>query len=435
MGNITTKKQGPYNLVKDLDQIATKYILTTNYQDLARLEKKEYCNKLVILTSKIFNKFLDHQEVKYLEQRTDHGVLVDKMRRDKLIYFDKSNLKYLDVNNSFRKKRMCIGIAQFYVKVGHIFAAILKTINPEYVYTDTDGKRRRVSILNRDKIPKTQVADIIDSEYVPRDPAAYEGATHLTKSFDNNICARRIKALSPKFNRKTGKYNIRVCKINKPWSDNPNIPGTSGTNRKLDTEVGIPELRYLYLDIYDYGTGQFTKMSKAAKKEYKKDVETFYKVFTGNSSVPNDIDAFSKIPLSDFHNRSVCQTGGILSKSFTYNPTSNIFSSYANHLKKMLNNAKENQNKLVSILGKIFVKNINKATRREEFSLNPSLTRKSLDNIVIETRKLIIHLYLECEKDFRKGIKLFERLVEKKEQMRNENRRAHLEKEFDNLLK
>ena len=101
----------------------------------------------------------------------------------------------------------------------------------------------------------------------------------------------------------------------------------------------------------------------------------------------------------------------------------------------MLNNAKENQNKLVSILGKIFVKNINKATRREEFSLNPSLTRKSLDNIVIETRKLIIHLYLECEKDFRKGIKLFERLVEKKEQMRNENRRAHLEKEFDNLLK
>ena len=102
MGNTTTKNKKPHNLVKDLDQIATKYILTTHYQDLALLEKKEYCNKLVILTSKIFNKFLDHQDVKYLEQRMERGVLVDKMKRDKLIYFDKANLKNLDVNNSFK---------------------------------------------------------------------------------------------------------------------------------------------------------------------------------------------------------------------------------------------------------------------------------------------------------------------------------------------
>ena len=101
----------------------------------------------------------------------------------------------------------------------------------------------------------------------------------------------------------------------------------------------------------------------------------------------------------------------------------------------MLNKAKENQNKLVTILGKIFIKKVNKATRREEYSLHPSLTRKSLDKIVVETRKLIMNLYLDCEKDFRKGIKVFEALVEKKEQMRNKKRKEHLEKEFDNLLK
>ena len=332
----------------------------------------------------------------------ERGILIDKMKQDKLIYFDKSNLKYLDVKNSFKKKRMCIGIAQFYVKVGHIFAAILKTINPEYIYIDEYGRRRRVSILDKGKIPKRRGAGYYGEE---------EESTQLTKSFNNNICARRIKALTPKFNRKAGKYNIRVCKINKPWSRTPNIPGTSGATRKFQSEVGIPELRYLYLDTYDYGTGQFTKMSDASKKEYKKDVATFYKVFTGNSTVPNDIDEFSKIPLSDFHNRAGCQAGGVLSKPFSYDAANNIYVSYANHLKKMLNNAKENQNKLVSILGKIFVKKVNKATRREEFSLNPSLTRKSLDNIVIETRKLIMNLYLDCEKDFRKGIKLFEGLV------------------------
>ena len=426
MGNTATKNKKPHNLVKDLDQIATKYILTTHYQDLALLEKKEYCNKLVILTSKIFNKFLDHQDVKYLEQRMERGVLIDKMKRDKLIYFDKSNLKNLDVKNSLRKKRMCIGIAQFYVKVGHIFAAILKTINPEYIFTDQYGQRHRVSILDKRRIPKRR-----------RFAAApgSEESMHLKKSLENNICARRIKALTPKYNKKTGKYNIRVCKINKPWSRTPNIPGTTGSTRKFDTEVGIPELRYLYLDTYDYGTGQFTKMSDAAKKEYKKDIETFYKAFTGNSSVPKDIDEFSKIPLADFHNRAGCQTGGVLSKSFSYDAGSNIYVAYADHLKKMLNNAKENQNKLVTILGKIFIKKINKVTRREEYSLHPSLTRNSLDKIVIETRKLIMNLYLDCEKDFRKGIKLFEGLVEKKEQMRNEKRRVHLEKEFNNLLK
>lgn len=426
MGNTTTKNKKPNNLVKDLDQIATKYILTTHYQDLALLEKKEYCNKLVILTSKIFNKFLDHQDVKYLEQRMERGVLIDKMQSDKLIYFDKSNLKNLDVKNSLRKKRMCIGIAQFYVKVGHIFAAILKTINPEYIFTDQYGQRRRVSILDKRRIPKRRRFGA---------PAGSEESLYLKKSLENNICARRIKALTPKYNKKTGKYNIRVCKINKPWSQTPSIPGTSGSTRKFDTEVGIPELRYLYLDTYDYGTGQFTKMSDAAKKEYKKDVDTFYKAFTGNSSVPKDVDEFSKIPLADFHNKSGCRTGGVLSKPFYYDAGSNIYVSYANHLKKMLNNAKENQNKLVAILGKIFIKKINKVTRREEYSLHPSLTRKSLDKIVIETRKLIMNLYIDCEKDFRKGIKLFEGLVEKKEQMRNQKRREHLEKEFSNLLK
>jgi hypothetical protein len=426
MGNAQNTKQHPHNLVKDLDQIATKYILTSHYKDLANLERKDYCDKLVILTSRIFNKFLDQQDVKYLEQRMDRGVLIDKMSRDKLIYFDKSNLKNLDVKNSFRKKRMCIGIARFYVKVGHIFAAILKTINPEYIFTDDVGQRRRVSILDKDKIPRRRRRDYYGDEGESRS---------MIKSFDNNLCSRRIKALTPKFDRKTGKYNIRVCKINKPWSRTSNIPGTRGRARKFNSEVGIPELRYLYLDVYDYGTGQFTKMSDTAKKEYKKDVATFYKAFTGNSAVPKDIDEFSKIPLADFHNRAGCQENGILSKAFTYEADSSIYIPYAEHLKNMLNNAKENQNKLIAILGKIFVKKVNRETRREEYTLNPLLTRNSLNAITVETRKLIMQLYLECEKDFRKGIKLFEALVEKKEQMRNDKRRANLEKEFNNLLK
>jgi len=39
-----------------LDIIATKYILTQNFQDMKKLGQKEYCDKLVILTSDIKEK-------------------------------------------------------------------------------------------------------------------------------------------------------------------------------------------------------------------------------------------------------------------------------------------------------------------------------------------------------------------------------------------
>ena len=183
------------------------------------------------------------------------------------------------------------------------------------------------------------------------------------------------------------------------------------------------------------GQDNLLKCQMLPKRNTKRMLKPFIKLLLVIQMFLRIYDEFSKIPLADFHNRSVCQAGGLLSKSFSYNPESNIYTEYANHLKKMLNKAKENQNKLVTILGKIFIKKVNKATRREEYSLHPSLTRKSLDKIVVETRKLIMNLYLDCEKDFRKGIKVFEALVEKKEQMRNKKRKEHLEKEFDNLLK
>ena len=44
---------------------------------------------------------------------------------------------------------MCIGIAQFYVKVGHIFAAILKTLNPEYVFTGADGIKQACFFIRK----------------------------------------------------------------------------------------------------------------------------------------------------------------------------------------------------------------------------------------------------------------------------------------------
>jgi predicted DNA-binding protein len=49
-----------------IDDIATNYILTMDFKSLKKLSEKEYCDKLVLMTSEIFENRLNSMEVKYL---------------------------------------------------------------------------------------------------------------------------------------------------------------------------------------------------------------------------------------------------------------------------------------------------------------------------------------------------------------------------------
>ena len=53
-----------------IDYIATYYILTADYVSLTKLYDKDYCDKLVILTSDIVERYFTNLEITYLEQRT-----------------------------------------------------------------------------------------------------------------------------------------------------------------------------------------------------------------------------------------------------------------------------------------------------------------------------------------------------------------------------
>jgi len=275
-----------------IDIIATKYILTQNFQDMKKLGQKEYCDKLVILTSDIVKKFMNEKEIEYLAQRVNRGDYYNKMVKQKVMYLDtneldsksrqsfskkeledfkkkdedalgkhlvkeyqrrqtrsrdydygydnimrggqkggniltdflygdknnkeknpygrdervsgdrrdaygrdaygrdpygrdpygrdpyrrgasytrnktpvknkKTILSQLDVRNKDEKDRMCKGIAKFYISVAHLYAAIVKTINPVYVYEDDKGKNRRLLWkMNGDLLNGQQVKMII----------------------------------------------------------------------------------------------------------------------------------------------------------------------------------------------------------------------------------------------------------------------------------
>ena len=299
------------NFYDIIDYIATYYILTMDFKSLSKLSEKEYCDKLVILTSDIIERYFNDVEITYLAQKIKNGVEVNDLTKEKVTFINKDNLETLDISNdtqkSIKKKRVCIGIAKFYVKIAHIFAAIVMTINPVYMYKDTIGETIKTGLLEKDKIPKN----------VNR------------KLYKLNICDNRIRALKrgEVIDDITGNVTIqpKVCDMN---------IDKNGSTKNLENEPGIPELLRLYLDDnYDYSTGAFTGMSDITKKQYMNDLNVFYTTFTGNQTMPPEITKFSDIKLRDYNSQKGCQGNQTLFKAkYNINKKNKLFVDYAENI-------------------------------------------------------------------------------------------------------
>ena len=242
------------NIENVIDYIATKYITQSDFTELQNLHKAEYCDKLVILKSKVIKQFLNDIEIEYLDQRTKDGLEINKMDKQKVLYLAKGHINRLDISNSIRKKRMCIGIAKFYVKIAHLFAAIAMTINPRYIYTDLAGREQDVSIFDKSKIPPQL-----------RQSAKYK---------PTNICSRRIETLKPVQNTENGiSIKGKNCDMNKKIKsqiDGVDIPVGIEKDKYLADEPGINELELLYFDKYNFNDGLYYGMSEEAQKDYQK---------------------------------------------------------------------------------------------------------------------------------------------------------------------
>ena len=403
MGNLNSKdsESKKKSLPQVIDYIATNYILTQNFQDLKSLSDQTYCDKLVVLTSKVIAKKLNNQEIKYLAQRLKEGVEVNEMTKDSVIYLNRSDIDNLDVKNTTQKRRLCIGIAKFYVKIAHLFASIITTINPVYTYRTEDGVIKKVDLVNKDQIPP-------DAE------------TKITRV---GICSNRINTLLNNqdfFALKPDDeitLNPKFCKMNNLYSSSDY--SESDNVKRLSDEPGIPELKSLYLDVYDYDTGKFKDMTPKMKETYQQDLEEFYKTFTGNKSIPKDanneptIKSFSDIKLRDYSSNPECESDGAYTKKVTGTLRQKLFKQYAEQVKKMIETSETNQDKLLDILDEVFVFTFDPTTGKKEVIINPKLNEAKLQIIIEKTRNIIVNLYLTCEKDFVDSLEIFEAIIEK----------------------
>jgi hypothetical protein len=381
------------NFYEVVDYIATYYILTMDFKSLSKLSEKVYCDKLVVLTSDIIEKYFNDMEITFLAQRVKNGVEVNELKKEKVSFINKDNFESLDISNdaqkSIKKKRVCIGIAKFYVKIAHIFAAIVMTINPVYTYKDSTGQTVKTGLLEKDKIPKNTKRNL----------------------YKLNICDNRIRALKKgEFNDDdNGNVTIhpKVCSVNL---------NKDGTVKDLNDEPGIPELMNLYLDDnYDYSNGTFTGMSDKTKIQFMKDLQTFYTAFTENNVMPTDITKFSDIKLRDYRSKPGCQGNTPVFKSkLTSNKKDKLFIQYADNIKQMIQSAAGNQYKLLDVINGLFTYVIDPYSGKKVIRVNPKLNDETLQNYVAKTRKLIVNLYVKCETDYVNGMKIYEAIVESK---------------------
>jgi len=378
----------PKPISQILDYIATYYILTMDFKNLRKLYEKEYCDKLVILTSDIIQRYFTDLEITYLAQRIKDGVEVNELDKDKVIFFDRDTLNNLDIQNSVKKKRICISIAKFYIKIAHTFAAIVTTINPIYVYKDAEGNTVRASLYEKGSIPKNTPRDI----------------------YKFNICNNRIDSLQ---NKQTVEPDVNGNISVGPKVCSSNIDD-AGKDKTLHDEPGIPELEELYYDDnYDYKTGKFTGMSKTTRKSFQNNLQKFYNVFTGNPNMPPEITKFSDIKLRDYHKMEQCQGENPSFERKIKGPITNkLFEKYAENLKKMIQTTNKNQEALLTIINQIFVYTIDPQTGKKQIRITPTLTEERLQEIVVETRALIIKLYLTCEMNYVEGLKIYEAIVD-----------------------
>ena len=150
----------------NINQIATKYILSMDIDNLRKLHDKKYCNKLTDVTSKAI-----YQEG-YNENKTGNK---EEERND--------------------KQDTCDKLAMFYIQIAHIYAVISLTLQPTLCEDESikSTKKQKFCINKKQKDYKQGegIQELMhlyyDSEYNPK-TGEFKGMTEKTKQiFEQNL--------------------------------------------------------------------------------------------------------------------------------------------------------------------------------------------------------------------------------------------------------
>lgn len=529
-----------------LNEIATNYILGQNFQDMVRLTNSKYCDDLVIITSKILKKSYSAEQIQYAYKKMFNSDLpIDeyiqnskdqhKNSNQTPMFLKRQDVELGDLMDKEQKKKMCIDIAKYYVKIAHLFAAIITTLNPVFSWRTSASSSRAVlkpfvsdettnqvvsnkavdesvneevdensnlTNSNSDIIndmndlgitPKNTINDVDDvtnmddinvskggdgdNPNIANDVDDYEKEDIATATLENkqyipdmvkevkvenlNFCNSRIsdlmdmdeivdlaegKNLIPgQTIDSTIKIKTKLCSSNL----NNNNEGYSRTKTVYDLP-GFAELSRLYFDKYNVSKGRFDRMSSESENEKKRNVALLYTLFTGNRNPPKDIRSFKDIPLHSFNDTIECDNPeSLFNKTYLGTTKDKLFIEYVEQIKKMIFESNMIRNSLLEIIDRVFIvrpitpssvlsdkiedsNDESHNANNTKFIIDPKLTYDDLDTLIVDARRIILNLYITCEKDFIKALKILQAIIEGQILETSQRQVKELEREIEN---
>jgi hypothetical protein len=423
-----------------LNDIATNYILGQNFQDMIRLTNSKYCDDLVIITSKLLKKSYSNQEIHYAYQKIFNkgvgtGLGIGQNINKDSVFVNKRDAVLGGSMSTEQKKKMCVDIAKYYVKIAHLFAAIMTTLNPVFSWRSSASSSRallRPHVAEEEKKEEKKeeikfTATLEEKHYIS------EMAQDI-KVEDLNFCNSRIsdlmdmEELTDLMDGKNvipgGVEKVSTIKIKTNLcSGNLNNNNEGYSRKKTVYDLpGFAELSRLYYDGYNSSKGRFDRMSAANEEEKKRNVALLYTLFTGDKNPPKDIKSFKDIPLHSFSEDVECDNmDSIFNKTYIGTTKDKLFVDYVDMVKKMIFVSNMIRNSLLEIIDKIFIRNDTGAdtgadagadTVKEKYVIDHTLTYEALDILIVEARKIILKLYISCERDFMNTLKIFQAIIE-----------------------
>ena len=458
--NIQLIEDTQQTLIEAVDQIATGYILKQNMIDIMRFTDKEYRQNLILLTSHILKSKLSSVDLGILKERVLEGSptyynntnnnlnnnannnsnKTNKTNKTNMDIDDKSyenrnkyndnmddNLVYISnkeqmlkysIETEREKKKAIVTISKFYVKIMTLFAAIVSVIDPQYVYETEDGEKKYFYLKDYDSIKMM----------------GQSNKTLRLFSLDNpmNLVKRRLSILKNKMdttnNGETSENMVvinpgeKICKMN--------LSEENMTKTSLTSEIGIKELDMLYYDVFDEETNSWSKRSEEMDEIYRKDVLTFFQIFSGKKDKPENIKTFEDIELLDFHNLKRCRNGDFF-EDLLVSKNDVLFRKYLTKIEEIQEITKTQKRKLLFILKSIFHERPN-GDGEEQFKINPELKMKQLEEKQSQIKECILKIYTLCEQKFIEALIIYERMYDNQHGAVVENRLNDVNKNWSN---
>ena len=452
---LSGSKETTKRFKETLDLIATQYITTNDFRGLKMLVNEKYCDDLTILTKDILATRFTTKEIKTLA------------KTDTFFYISKNELARLEANTKDKKNRMCKQIARFYVRIAHLFASIITTVYPNWSESGqgqgqgqgTEFCNARINALKNSILEKKGDVDAVNIQ--PTVCSLYSNSSTLyaapgfsalevlyndeydetTGTFNRRSGAMQVKyendleSLYEAFTGKTSKpseiksfSDINIAALSSRFSE-------CGPKQKPDRSGEILQQEQLQQ--------QQRQQQQQQQEEQRRRQEQYpYQQREQNPMariIEENNRELERIKLrAEIKEKSIREEGANMSGVMATNTSTNLrvkktgssFSNYAAHIRTMAGNADKFKARLLEIVDKLFLVVKNDATSNQaKITIHPALSNEMLNQLVNQTRDIIVQLYLGCERDFYTGIKLLRVIIEEKMQETMEAALANLKAE------